>query len=167
MEFFSSSRLYPMASLAATFAIGYPVALEAKAEERDTRGFISTPMIVLLSGLTANCTLHPPAKLPMPFIILMARFRIHWYTVSGSVIAGATVIESPVCTPIGSKFSMEQITTMFPILSLSTSNSYSFHPMILCSISTSWVGEAWSPAISAFSKLSGPSTKPPPVPPSV
>ena len=31
----------PIATLAATLAIGYPVALEANAEERDTRGFTS------------------------------------------------------------------------------------------------------------------------------
>ena len=36
-----------------------------------------------------------------------------WYSRSVSVIAGATVIESPVCTPIGSRFSIEQtITTL-------------------------------------------------------
>ena len=31
-----------------------------------------------------------------------------WYSLSVSVCAGATVIESPVCTPIGSRFSIEQ-----------------------------------------------------------
>ena len=67
-----------MANFAATFAMGYPVALEAKAEERDTRGLISMPMMVWLSGLTANCTLQPPAKLPMLFIIVMAKLRIRW-----------------------------------------------------------------------------------------
>jgi len=36
-----SSRRYPTASRAAIFAIGKPVALDASAEERDTRGFIS------------------------------------------------------------------------------------------------------------------------------
>ena len=33
-----SSKVYPKAILAANFAIGYPVALEAKADERETRG---------------------------------------------------------------------------------------------------------------------------------
>src|SRR5690606_41527228 len=61
MAFLSSSRLYPMASLAATFAIGYPVAFDASAEERETRGCISIPIISSsLSGLNANCTLQPP-----------------------------------------------------------------------------------------------------------
>jgi hypothetical protein len=33
--------LYPKANLVAIFAIGYPVALDANAEEGDTRGLIS------------------------------------------------------------------------------------------------------------------------------
>ena len=40
----------------------------------------------------------------------IAASRIIWYSRSVSVCAGATVMESPVCTPIGSKFSMEQMT---------------------------------------------------------
>ena len=41
----NSSRVYPIANLLAIFAIGYPVALEAKAEERETLGFISIAII--------------------------------------------------------------------------------------------------------------------------
>jgi hypothetical protein len=37
--------LYPKANLVAIFAIGYPVALDASAEERDTRGLISIATI--------------------------------------------------------------------------------------------------------------------------
>jgi hypothetical protein len=37
--------LYPKANLVAIFAIGYPVALDANAEERDTRGLISIATI--------------------------------------------------------------------------------------------------------------------------
>ena len=43
-----------MASLVAIFAIGKPVAFEARADERETRGFISITMMRPLSGLTAN-----------------------------------------------------------------------------------------------------------------
>ena len=44
-----------MASFEAIFAIGYPVAFEAKAEERETRGLISMAIICSsTSGLTAN-----------------------------------------------------------------------------------------------------------------
>ena len=44
-----------MASFAATLAIGYPVAFEANAEERDTLGLISMAIISSFSsGLTAN-----------------------------------------------------------------------------------------------------------------
>ena len=41
MSFLSSSRVYPTASLAATLAMGKPVALEARAEDLETLGFIS------------------------------------------------------------------------------------------------------------------------------
>ena len=41
----------------------------------------------------------------------MPMSRSRWYSRSVSVSAGATVIESPVCTPIGSTFSIEQTTT--------------------------------------------------------
>ena len=52
---FSSSRVYPIANLLAILAIGYPVAFDAKAEERDTLGLISIAIISSFSsGLTAN-----------------------------------------------------------------------------------------------------------------
>ena len=86
-----------MANLAATLAMGYPVALDANAEERDTRGLISIAiMSSFSSGDTANWTLHPPAKSPMLRIILMAMSRILWNVESLSVMAGATVMLSPV-----------------------------------------------------------------------
>ena len=59
-----------------------------------------------------------------------AASRMRWYSTSDSVWAGATVIESPVCTPIGSKFSIEQTTTQLSAWSRMTSSSYSFQPAI-------------------------------------
>jgi hypothetical protein len=53
-------------------------------------------MILSSSGLTANWMLQPPANSPMPAMALMAWLRISWYSVSGRVMAGATVTESPV-----------------------------------------------------------------------
>ena len=50
MAFGISSSVYPNAIFAATFAIGYPVALEASAEERLTRGFTSITQYSKLSG---------------------------------------------------------------------------------------------------------------------
>ncbi len=44
------------------------------------------------------------------------------------VTAGATTIESPVCTPTGSTFSIEQTVMMLPLESRMTSNSISFQP---------------------------------------
>ena len=43
-----------MANFVAIFAIGKPVAFEANALERETRGFISMTIIRPLSGFTAN-----------------------------------------------------------------------------------------------------------------
>src|SRR5919199_1928843 len=59
-----SSSAYPTASRAAILAIGNPVALEASAEERDTRGFISISTISPVSGLTANWIFEPPVPTP-------------------------------------------------------------------------------------------------------
>ncbi len=68
-----------------------------------------------------------------------------WYSLSVSVSAGATVMESPVCTPIGSMFSIEQMMMQLSALSRTTSISYSFQPSTDSSISTSLVGEASMP----------------------
>ena len=135
-----------MATLAAILAMGKPVALEARAEDRDTRGFISITIIRPSAGLIANWMLHPPVSTPTARMMPIATSRIRWYSRSVRVIAGATVIESPVCTPIGSRFSMEQTITTLSALSRMTSSSYSFQPKIDSSISTSVVGLADSPA---------------------
>ena len=68
-----------------------------------------------------------------------------WYSLSVSVCAGATVIESPVCTPIGSKFSIEQMMMQLSLWSRTTSISNSFQPISDSSISSSLVGEASRP----------------------
>src|SRR3546814_1032991 len=62
MAFGISSSVYPTASFAAILAIGKPVAFEASAEERDTRGFISMTTMWPLLGSRANCTLEPPVR---------------------------------------------------------------------------------------------------------
>ena len=100
-----------MASLAAILAIGKPVAFEARAEDRETRGFISMTTIRPVAGSMANWMLEPPVSTPMRRITAAPALRIAWYSASLSVCDGATVIESPVWTPMGSKFSMEQTTT--------------------------------------------------------
>ena len=117
-----------MASLAAILAIGKPVALDASAEDRETRGFISMTMSRPSAGSTANWILQPPVSTPTSRRIAMPRSRITWYSRSVSVIAGATVTESPVCTPIGSMFSIEHTTTTLSLPSRINSSSYSFQP---------------------------------------
>ena len=76
-------------------------------------------------------------------------------------------MESPVWTPIGSMFSMEQTITAFPALSRITSISNSFQPMSDSSISTSWFSEASSPRDTIAANSSASCAMPPPVPPSV
>ena len=126
-------------------AIGKPVALDASALERETRGFISMTISRPSVGSTANWMLQPPVSTPTERMMPIERSRMAWYSRSVSVIAGATVIESPVCTPIGSRFSMEQTITTLSALSRITSSSYSFQPRIDSSRSTSVVGLAARP----------------------
>ena len=167
MSFGSSCSAYPTASLAPIRAMGKPVALDARAEERDTRGFISITSISPFSGSTANWMLHPPAATPTSRMIAIAASRIFWYSRSVSVMAGATVIESPVCTPIGSRFSMEQTMTTLSSPSRITSSSNSFQPNTERSMSTECVGErsrARSMRVVNSSRLYA---MPPPVPPRV
>ena len=75
----------------------------------------------------------------------MPTSRIRWYSRSVSVIAGATVIESPVWMPIGSKFSMEHTMTTLSALSRMTSSSNSFQPSTDSSTRTSVTGLASRP----------------------
>ena len=71
--------------MAATLAMGKPVALDARAEERETRGFISMTISRPFCGLTENCTLEPPVSTPISRRIAMLALRITWYSLSVSV----------------------------------------------------------------------------------
>ena len=75
ISFVISSRLYPRASFVAIFAIGKPVAFDASALERETRGFISITMIRPFSGFTANWILQPPVSTPTARMISIDKFR--------------------------------------------------------------------------------------------
>ena len=125
--------------------MGKPVALEARAEDRDTRGFISMTTMRPSFGLTANWTFEPPVSTPISRRTAIEAVRMIWYSLSVRVRAGATVMESPVWTPIGSMFSMEQTMMQLSALSRTTSISYSFQPRTLSSISTSVVGDRSRP----------------------
>ena len=149
MSFFNSSSVYPTASLAAILAIGKPVALDASALDRDTRGFISMTIIRPVLGWTANWMLLPPVSTPISRMMAFAWSRIRWYSLSLSVCCGATVMLSPVWTPIGSKFSMEQTIMTLSFLSRTTSSSNSFHPISDSSISVSPTGDSSSPRVTS------------------
>jgi hypothetical protein len=58
--------------------MGKPVALEASALERDTRGFISMTRISSVSGWTANWTLEPPVSTPTARMTCIAWSRRRW-----------------------------------------------------------------------------------------
>ena len=123
------------------------MALEASAEERDTRGFISMTTMRPSAGLMPNCTLEPPVSTPISRSTASEASRMIWYSLSVSVSAGATVMESPVWTPIGSMFSIEQMMMQLSFLSRTTSISYSFQPSTLSSTSTSLVGRGVDAAL--------------------
>ena len=82
--------------MAAILAIGKPVAFDANAEERDTRGFISMITIRPVLGQIPNCTFEPPVSTPISRNTAIDALRMIWYSLSVNVCAGATVIESPV-----------------------------------------------------------------------
>jgi hypothetical protein len=122
-----SSSVMPRAIFAATRAMGYPVALLARAEERDTRGLTSMTRYSPVSLRKANWTLQPPS---------IFRARMHfsdavrsiWWSWSLSVCEGATTMDSPVWTPIGSRFSMLQMMMQLSLASRITSYSNSSQP---------------------------------------
>ncbi len=147
--------------------MGKPVALEASAEERDTRGFISMMHTSPVAGFTANWMLEPPVSTPISRMTRMDRSRRCWYSRSVRVCAGATVMLSPVCTPIGSRFSMEQMMTTLSLRSRITSSSYSFQPSTDSSTSTWCTGEAASASRTMSSSCSRVRAMPPPAPPRV
>ena len=118
-------------------------------------------------GFTAHCTFEPPVEMPIASSTASESSRIAWYSASVSVWIGATVIESPVWMPIGSRFSIEQTMTPLPFLSRITSISYSFQPRRDSSIRTSELREASRPRCTIVSNSSSPCAMPPPVPPSV
>jgi hypothetical protein len=131
--------------LAAILAIGKPVALLASAELRETRGFISITARRPSSGCTANWMFDPPVSTPISRMIAIEASRMSWYSLSVSVCAGATVMLSPVCTPIGSRFSIEQMMTTLSWRSRITSSSNSFQPAIDSSTRISLIGDAARP----------------------
>ncbi len=143
------------------------MALLASALERDTRGFISITIIRPVAGSMANWMLQPPVSTPTVRMMPSATSRICWYSRSVKVIAGATVIESPVCTPIGSRFSIEQTITTLSARSRITSSSYSFHPRIDSSTNISVVGLAAKPAPAIRASSASVCANPDPAPPMV
>ena len=93
----------------------------------------------------ANCTFDPPVSTPISRSTAIEASRRIWYSLSVSVSAGAIVIELPVCTPIGSTFSIEQMMMQLSFLSRTTSICRRSIRARISSISTSLVGEESMP----------------------
>ena len=119
-----------------------------------------------LSGFRASCTLHPPT---MPKWVMMSSEaeRSIWNSRSARVWVGATTMESPVWTPTGSRFSMEQTAMTFPAPSRMVSNSISFQPKMAFSISAWVMGEASRPVWAMTRSSASSFAAPPPAPPRV
>ena len=111
--------------------------------------------------------LDPPVSTPTARITASAWSRSTWYWRSVSVCCGATVTLSPVCTPIGSMFSIEQTTSALSLRSRITSSSNSPQPSSDCSSSTWLIGLALSPSDTRSPNSAGVRAMPPPWPPSV
>ena len=77
--------------------------------------------------------------------MLRLAVRRSWYSLSDSVWLGATTMESPVCTPMGSKFSILQTVMQLSAPSRITSYSTSFQPTSDFSTSTWLMGLAARP----------------------
>src|ERR687893_799833 len=109
----------------------------------------------------------PPVLTPISRIMRKEEERRVWYCRSERVWAGATVMESPVCTPMGSRFSMEQMTTTLSSRSRITSSSNSFQPATLFSTRTEPTGLASRPSETARRSSAWSLAGAPPLPPNV
>src|SRR3990170_6409687 len=97
-----------MDSFVAMYASGEPVTLLANAELLDIRELTSITRYSSDFGCSAHWMLHSPT-IPKLRIVFIDVERIRWYSRFVNVCEGAMTMESPVWTPIGSKFSMLQI----------------------------------------------------------
>ena len=95
------------------YASGYPVALLASAEDRESRGFISIATYLSESGASAYCMLHSPT-IPTYAVARRAAERSMWYSALSMVWDGATTMLSPVCAFMDRTFSMLHTITLFP-----------------------------------------------------
>ena len=166
MVLVSSCRSYPRPILADMYASGYPVALLASAEERDSRGFISMATYFSDAVSSANWTLHSPT-IPTCEAARRLAERSMWYSRLLMVWEGATTMLSPVCTFMARMFSMLHTMTPLPAVSRITSYSICFHPPMYSSMSTWPTRLAFMPRSTISWSSSSLRATPPPLPPSV
>ncbi|MBA7573052.1 hypothetical protein ES708_14841 [subsurface metagenome] len=97
----------------------------------------------------------------------MEALRNLWWSWSERVWAGAITMLSPVCIPIGSRFSILQMVIQLSALSRITSYSYSTQPSTHSSINTCLIRESINPNWTISSNLCLFSAMPLPAPPRV
>ena len=119
------------------------------------------------AGLIANWMLQPPWFTPTPSMMSAPIRTSSSISLCVRVRAGATVIESPVCTPTGSTFSMVVTSIVSPVRSRIISSSSSFQPRIDSSSRTSLVSESRRPCSTKRVSSSFVCAKPEPRPPIV
>ncbi len=110
--------------------------------------------------------LHPPSIFRARIIFIAAERSI-WCSSSERVCDGATTTLSPVCTPIGSMFSMLQMVMQLSYESRIISYSNSPQPSTDSSTSIWCVGESVKPSSKSLSNSAWSLAIPPPVPPRV
>ena len=110
---------------------------------------------------------EPPVSTPTARMQAIAWSRSFWYWRSVSVCCGATVTESPVCTPIGSTFSIEQTITTLSLWSRITSSSNSPQPITDSSTRIWPIGLAAIPSVTRWRNSASSQAIPPPSPPIV
>ena len=109
----------------------------------------------------------PPVSTPTARMQAIAWSRSIWYWRSVSVCCGATVTESPVCTPIGSTFSIEQTITTLSLRSRISSSSNSPQPITDSSTRIWPIGLAAIPSVTRWRNSASFHAMPPPSPPIV
>ena len=110
---------------------------------------------------------EPPVSTPTARMHAIAWSRSIWYWRSVSVCCGATVTESPVWTPIGSTFSIEQTITTLSLRSRISSSSNSPQPITDSSTRIWPIGLAAIPSVTRWRNSASVHAMPPPSPPIV
>lgn len=142
------------AILAATLAIGKPVAVEASAEERETRGFISITNQATVFRFDRELHESPPVSTLRFHAAPHRGLRMIWYSLSAVRVCAVADGDGvpPVSIPMASEVFDEQTRCIIIFLSRTAlPSTYSSQPDHRFIISIRWVGERSRAASQDFS----------------